>query len=168
VSSIAFGCLDQNFFALRLTGKLTIQKPGVYCFFLNSDDGSRLFLDGGLIVDNNGQHTQRMVSGTLELAAGEHELEVQYFDQGGRKALDLAWSGPGIPFPSSPTSFSSVPASALSSLNYQSYGGRWQQLPFVKVCALSATARITLPQANTGSRVEFTEPQRSATSEGGT
>ena len=58
---------DENFFALRLTGKLTIKKGGVYCFFLNSDDGSRLFLDGGLVVDNDGHHTQRMVSGRWSL-----------------------------------------------------------------------------------------------------
>jgi hypothetical protein len=142
--------LNSDSFALRLTGKLTIEKRGVYSFFLISDDGSRMFLDGALVVDNDGPHTQRMVSGTLELAAGEHELEVQYYDQGGHKALELAWSGPGIPFPSSPTSFSRVPASALSPLTYQTYRGRWQRLPFAKVCALSAPVaiKLTVPQAN--------------------
>jgi hypothetical protein len=161
---------DENFFALRITGKLTIKKGGVYCFFLNSDDGSRLFLDGGLVVDNDGHHTQRMVSGTLELAAGEHELEVQYFDQGGHKSLDLAWSGPGIPFPSSPTTFSSVPASALSSMTYHSYRGRWQRLPFVKVCALSTTAHIKLPapQVDSSTAAEVRNAPRLATSEDGT
>jgi ferric-dicitrate binding protein FerR (iron transport regulator) len=159
--------VDENFFALRLTGKLLIKKPGVYTFFLTSDDGSRLFLDGTLVVDNDGHHTQQMASGTLELAAGEHELEVQYFDQGGRKALGLAWSGPGIPFPSSPTSFSSVPASALSSLNYHSYQGRWHRLPFVKVCALSAEARIKLPspQVDTAAGADVPHAQRVATSD---
>jgi ferric-dicitrate binding protein FerR (iron transport regulator) len=153
--------VDENSFALRLTGKLLISRPGVYNFFLHSDDGSRLFLNGALVVDNDGHHTRRLASGTLELAAGQHELEVQYFDQGGRKALELAWSGPGIPFPSSPTSFSSVPASALSSLKYHSYRGRWQRLPFVKVCALSTEARIKLPAplAETGAVSEVPNAQ---------
>jgi hypothetical protein len=158
--------VDENFFALRLTGKLVIERAGVYNFFLSSDDGSRLFLNGALVVDNDGPHTRQLASGTLELAAGEHELEVQYFDQGGSKALELAWSGPGIPFPSSPTTFSSVPASALSSLNYHSYRGRWQRLPFVKVCSLSAEARIKLPapQVETGAAAEGPSSQTSGTS----
>jgi ferric-dicitrate binding protein FerR (iron transport regulator) len=162
--------VDANFFALRLTGKLAIEKAGVYSFFLSSDDGSRLFLDGALVVDNDGLHSLRMISGTLELAAGEHELEVQYLDQGGRKALELAWSGPGIAFPSTATSFTSVPASALSSLSYHSYQGRWQRLPFVKVRAVSSAARIKLPPppANTGASAKVTTAQRLATSEDGT
>ena len=43
-------------FALRFTGKIKISKKGAYRFFLASDDGSKLFIDGKEIVDHDGIH----------------------------------------------------------------------------------------------------------------
>ena len=44
----------ENHFAVRWTGTIKIPKGGQYTFFLESDDGSRLLIDGKIVVDNGG------------------------------------------------------------------------------------------------------------------
>ena len=46
----------EDAFALRFTGKIKIEKPGAYRFFLSSDDGSKLWIDEKQIVDHDGIH----------------------------------------------------------------------------------------------------------------
>ena len=40
-------------FALMFTGHIRIEKPGQYTFFISSDDGSRFYIDGELLIDND-------------------------------------------------------------------------------------------------------------------
>ncbi len=63
-------------------------------FLLGSDDGSRLFVDGKLLIDNWGQHDFRPMEGETELQAGLHSLRVTYFDKGGGARVAL-WLGVG-------------------------------------------------------------------------
>ena len=54
--------LDDRFadtFASRHTGFLKIRKAGKYTFYLSSDDGSKLWIDGALVIDNDGPQTLR-------------------------------------------------------------------------------------------------------------
>lgn len=83
-------------FALRFTSNLAISRAGRYTFHLTSDDGSRLYIGGREIIDNDGLHGMVEKSGSVELAAGSHPLVVTYFDNGGDDGLILRWSGPGI------------------------------------------------------------------------
>ena len=57
---------------------LEVATAGEYTFFTNSDDGSRLLVDGQVVVDNNGQHDARERSGEITLNQGRHLLEVAY------------------------------------------------------------------------------------------
>lgn len=77
-------------FAIRLRGKLKVETPGQYNFALNSDDGSRLYVNGNLVVDNDGLHGMRTERGNLTLTAGMHDIEIQYF-QGPRTEIGLQW-----------------------------------------------------------------------------
>lgn len=83
-------------FALRFTGTLQVPKTGEYTFYAASDDGSRIYVDDGLVVNNDGLHGMSEKRGTVPLAAGPHSLIVTYFDNGGGDGLKIAWSGPGI------------------------------------------------------------------------
>ena len=83
-------------FALRFTGNVIIPQAGKYTFFVASDDGSRIYLDEKLLVDNDRLQGMTERSGTVELTAGPHKLMVTYFDNGGGDGLSVAWSGPGI------------------------------------------------------------------------
>ena len=64
-------------------GYINIPEDGVYSFFLSSDDGSMLYIDGKEVIDNDGLHAPGEVTGQAALKKGYHPIEVQYFDHGG-------------------------------------------------------------------------------------
>ena len=77
-------------FAIRFRTELEINIPGVYVFELSSDDGSQLYIDGSLVVDNDGIHPTRSRQGRIRLGTGIHTVEIHYF-QGPREAIALQW-----------------------------------------------------------------------------
>jgi hypothetical protein len=82
-----FGLSD---FGADLTGCLIAPRDGYYAFALNSDDGSLLYIDGSLVVDNGGSHPPAIVEGSAFLTAGVHPFEVQFYeDFGGPSGVDL-------------------------------------------------------------------------------
>lgn len=76
-------------FAIRFRGELAIDTPGLYRFGLYSDDGAKLYIDGTLVVDNDGVHTKGK-GGNITLATGVYPVEIQYF-QGPRYSIALQW-----------------------------------------------------------------------------
>ncbi|MFK7891923.1 MAG: discoidin domain-containing protein [Granulosicoccus sp.] len=83
-------------FALRQSATLLIPQNGTYEFATLSDDGSQLFIDGNLVVDNNGLHDVQRRQGTVTLARGEYPVTVTYFKRDGAQSLQVLWSGPGF------------------------------------------------------------------------
>ena len=77
-------------FAIRFRGQLAVDTPGKWMFSLYSDDGSKLFIDGKLVVDNDGIHAPRLEGGSVTLSAGRHPVEIHYF-QGPRHTIALQW-----------------------------------------------------------------------------
>jgi hypothetical protein len=67
-----------EWFAIRYTGSFIVNTEGDYIFRLVSDDGSRLFIDGQKIIDNDGVHPPQSVSGNAYLSRGQHQIEVDY------------------------------------------------------------------------------------------
>ncbi len=86
-----------NNFALTFDGFIEIEKTGDYTFYLASNDGSRLYLDRRLLIDNDGEHGPTERAGEIRLEKGMHALRVEYFQSGGGKMLQLYYKGPGIP-----------------------------------------------------------------------
>ena len=86
------GPADQ--FAVRYSGEFSVAKAGYYTFHLNSDDGSRLSVDGKQMIANDGLHSATEVSSTVYLEAGSHALEADYFEQTGDAVMELDWTGP--------------------------------------------------------------------------
>lgn len=89
------------------TGWLEIPTSGFWTLSTTSDDGSRLLLNGVVVVDNDGVHGMTTRSATLPLAAGKHAIRIEFFENGGGAGLQFRWSGPG-------TSTAAVPADRLS------------------------------------------------------
>jgi hypothetical protein len=77
-----------EWFAIRYQGTFRVTRPGTYTFRTHSDDGTKLFINGALIVDNDGTHPPRSRTGTVTLAAGDHDLVLEYF-QGPRYHIAL-------------------------------------------------------------------------------
>ena len=87
--------LGQHFY-VRWTGSIKIEKAGKYKFYLESDDGSRLFIDAKQAVDNPGLHAMDKKEGEVELTAGAHELKVEFFQNEGGAGCKLGWSTEGV------------------------------------------------------------------------
>lgn len=86
---------NQNF-AIRFTTYLKISKQGQYQFAIGSDDGSRLMIDGDIVIDNGGIHPHSVKTGNKVLEVGFHEVVVDYFQGGGEWTLDVEISGNGL------------------------------------------------------------------------
>jgi len=84
-----------EWFGLRYTGDFVVETEGTYGFRLVADDGARLRIDGQLVIDNDGVHPPRAVTGAHTLSPGRHHLVLEYF-QGPRFeiALQLFWTPP--------------------------------------------------------------------------
>ncbi|MEW6159199.1 MAG: two-component regulator propeller domain-containing protein [Verrucomicrobiota bacterium] len=84
-------------FAVRWTGKLRVTRPGTYTFYIESDDGSRVWIDGQPVAISDGPHGMIEQSGRIELSAGDHEVRVDYFQNTVGAGCRLSWSGPSLP-----------------------------------------------------------------------
>ncbi|WP_426000508.1 alkaline phosphatase family protein [Caulobacter sp. DWR1-3-2b1] len=83
--------------AVAFDGYLHLTAAGAYNFALASDDGSKLYIDGKLVVDNDGDHGVIMANGSINLQSGKHAIRVEWFNGGGGAWLGAYFEGPGIP-----------------------------------------------------------------------
>lgn len=83
-------------FGFRFTCELEVPEDGEYTFWTWSDDGSRLYVDGEWVVNNDGTHPPTEETGTIELTAGAHAIEVTMYENGGGEELRAEWAGPGV------------------------------------------------------------------------
>jgi len=81
---------------VQFEGYIDIPSAGTYTFYLNSDDGSKMWLDNSLLVNNDGSHGATEVSASTTLTKGMHKIEVGYFNNTGGMTFEVNWSGPGI------------------------------------------------------------------------
>jgi len=83
-------------FGISLYGFIKIEKDGEYTFYLNSDDGSKLFLNNSLLIDNDGLHGSKDVSAKTILKAGKYPIKIMYFEGNGDQSLKLEYEGQNI------------------------------------------------------------------------
>ena len=84
---------------------MKVERDGLYRLSLRSDDGSRLTLDGKLLLDldrDGGGYEEVW----LTLEAGFHRLELGFWDNFAEEAIEVGLKGPGI-------SVDNLPASLL-------------------------------------------------------
>ncbi|MFH1732588.1 MAG: chitobiase/beta-hexosaminidase C-terminal domain-containing protein [Planctomycetota bacterium] len=82
-------------FGFRFTGYLEVKVAGKYTFELTSNDGSRLSVDGLVVVDNDGIHYAEKKKGTVDLEPGMRKVVVTFFDNTGGEQLTVRYSRPG-------------------------------------------------------------------------
>ncbi|HUG68807.1 MAG TPA: c-type cytochrome [Pirellulaceae bacterium] len=83
-------------FAVVFKAKFQIARDGKYRFHIGSDDGARLKIDGKQVAEADGIHPFSFKSGDVELKAGIHQAEVEYFELGGEQELRVEFEGPGV------------------------------------------------------------------------
>ena len=88
----AYPGLDDRFknnWGARFSGLIDIPDTGNWTFYLTSDDGSEMWLDGASLVTNYGSHGMREKSGYRNLTAGLHDFKIEFFQGGGPHGLHL-------------------------------------------------------------------------------
>lgn len=73
-------------------GFIKISKTGMYDFYTISDDGSMLYIDDQLIVNNDGNHGMEEKGDKAFLAKGMHKIKVVYYDAGGDNGLNVNYN----------------------------------------------------------------------------
>ena len=90
-----FGAGFTGDYASRFTGRIQALTPGNYIFYLRAHRGSRLLIDGNLVVEIPfAQNDPIEGSGVALLAAGWHSIEVDHFESVGAPSLELSWQMP--------------------------------------------------------------------------
>ncbi len=90
-------------FGLVFTNQLTVTTAATYEFQTNSDDGSKLYINNNVVVDNDGIHPPVLVTGEIFLNAGTYDLRVEFFERNGGEVLDVQYRVAG-------GNFSAIPA----------------------------------------------------------
>ncbi|BDA77200.1 hypothetical protein LPTSP3_g01300 [Leptospira kobayashii] len=97
-------------FGARWIGKIKSSYSEKYKFTTRTDDGTRLWVDGKLIIDQWKDMGTSEFSGELALTAGkEYNLKMEYYDRGGDAYAELLWESP---------SFSKSTIRKIGSLDY--------------------------------------------------
>ncbi|MFM6976420.1 MAG: family 20 glycosylhydrolase [Sphingobacteriaceae bacterium] len=76
-------------FGLVYEGYIQIPDDGIYTFSTTSDDGSALWIDERLVVDNDAKHASYSLTGGLNLLKGIHKFQLRYFQAGGSAELKV-------------------------------------------------------------------------------
>ena len=79
-------------FGYRFDGFLQLDVGGRYDFFLKSDDGSKLYVDGEIVVINDALNNTSEEKASLLLDEGFHEIRVDYFHKNGAELLEVSYA----------------------------------------------------------------------------
>lgn len=88
---------EKDHFAVLFTTRLDIPSDGWYTFGVISDDGSKVYIDTKMIIDNDGSHSPDMKQGRVKLDKGLHEVRVEYFDDYMGQKLALYYQSDSLP-----------------------------------------------------------------------
>lgn len=91
-----FACTGVDSFSVRWVGKLTIPTTGTWTLYQSTEDGCRLTVDGVMRISNWVWQSEREVSWSGALSAGQRDILFEYFHKGGHAAAHFRWAGPGV------------------------------------------------------------------------
>ncbi len=89
-------------FSVRWTRTVNLEK-GTYRLYAQADDGVRVWIDDVLLIDHWIETGAQTYSVEQELSKGNHNIRVEYFEQGGQAIVRVWWEMlPATPTPTSP------------------------------------------------------------------
>ncbi len=88
-SAPAAGLPADNFSA-RWTRSLNLP-AGLYRISLTIDDGARLWVDGGLVIDQWRDSSPSTYVADVQLSQGVHNFRIEYYERSGGAQIDLRW-----------------------------------------------------------------------------
>ena len=85
-------------FSVTWAGSFLAMHDGPYAIATISDDGSSVYVDGQIAVDNSGRRDwPRGATGLVTLTRGVHAIHVRYAQEGGPFHFELLWARAGEP-----------------------------------------------------------------------
>ncbi len=86
---------QEDYFNFRYDGYLYITKSGSYQFQTTSSDGTRVEVDGAVVVNNDGVHENLTATGSSRtLSSGPRRIQVKYFEYTGSASITVKYKGP--------------------------------------------------------------------------
>ncbi|MGH8316099.1 MAG: PA14 domain-containing protein, partial [Steroidobacterales bacterium] len=82
-------------YGVRFEGYVNVEADSFYRFVIESDDGSVLRIDDEVVVDNDGNHGPRVVTGHIPLRRGLHKISLRYYQSEGGATLAVSWAPAG-------------------------------------------------------------------------
>ncbi|WP_240487997.1 PA14 domain-containing protein, partial [Polaribacter vadi] len=98
---------DVTTYSIRYTGYINIAATNTYTFYTSSDDGSKLYINGTEVVNNDGLHSNSEKEGDIFLNAGYHSITILFFENSGDHVLSASYKSSNI-------SKTTIPFSILS------------------------------------------------------
>jgi hypothetical protein len=92
-----------NWIGATYEGYVMIPEAGEWTFGTYSDDGSYIYIDDQMVVDNHGGHGMRERKGTISLEKGMHKFYGTWEQGSGPYGIQFLYGGPG-------TSYGLIPA----------------------------------------------------------
>ncbi|MEO7988398.1 MAG: fibronectin type III domain-containing protein [Chryseolinea sp.] len=105
-------------YAFIYEGFINIPTTGDYTFSLQTDEGSKMWINNVLVVDHDGQHTcTKKASSVINLSAGWYPIRVDYFENAGAECLTVRWTRPGQSEQTIPSSAFTETAASLPAVS---------------------------------------------------
>lgn len=98
---------EEDWYGYIFEGWIKAPASGMYTFKLDTDDGSQLYIDDTLVIDNNYNKGNIVSTGTVYLEEGLHKFRMPYFEGHYDQKIELGWAVPGT------IQFVPVPAGAF-------------------------------------------------------
>lgn len=92
-------------FSVIWDGYIDIKKATAYTFYLKSDDGSRLWIDDEMVINNWNVQAPNEMSSTRLLNPGMHSIKIAYFQESYGSLIQLSWSFENNPKQIIPTDY---------------------------------------------------------------
>lgn len=98
---------DIDHYAYIFNGYIDIQEDGIWEFMTKSDDGSVLYINDKVVVNNDGSHSAIMNTGRVALQKGLHPYTLIYFEDYEGQELSWGWKKTGQ------EKFENIPSTSL-------------------------------------------------------
>ncbi len=106
IDAYAFGGLTEDFIMIS-KGYLYAEKDTNVQLRIWSDDGSKVTIDGKLVIDNDGMHGTEEKHATVHLNQGYHPITIDFMQGKGGRYLSFEWK------PAGATTWTGVPVTSL-------------------------------------------------------
>lgn len=94
MDSVAIADDMKGWLGLIFNGYVEAPADGVYTFALSSNDGSMLYVDDQMLIDNDGPHGDKILVAQRALAKGWHKIRVEFFDMNNGGSLFFKMATP--------------------------------------------------------------------------